>query len=152
MNLNRSIQLKAVLLLVVFGLNTLIGFACSVGVDFRITKSHHLDKESVEVHVHKDGKKHHHGHQKKSDNHSQKHKEKKDDCCTDSVTKLTQADKSVPQTNTILSPLFFSAFISCYYKIDIFFPSQITGSIKYFVRNYHPPIADIRIAIQSFQI
>ena len=152
MNLNRSIQLKAVLLLVVFGLNTLIGFACSVGMDLGINKSHHHGKESSEVHLHKDGKKHHHDHPKKSGNHSQKHKEKKDDCCTDSVAKLSQSDKSVPQTSIILSPLFFSAFISCYYNIDIFFPSQVTGSIKYFVRNYHPPIADIRIAIQSFQI
>ena len=57
MKINISIQLKAAFLLVVFGLNTLVGFACAVGVDMSFNSSHH-DEEAIEVHVHADGTKH----------------------------------------------------------------------------------------------
>jgi hypothetical protein len=150
MKRNISIQLKAALLLVVFGLNTVVGFACAMGADMGFNSSHHHDEEATEVHVHKDGKMHHH--EKATHSHAQKHKDKKDDCCNDSVIKISQADKSVPQSNAIINPVFFTAFIASCYHIDILYPSQVTRSIRYFVRNYHPPISDIRIAIQSFQI
>lgn len=144
-----SIQLKAALLLVIFGLNTVVGFACTIGIDMGFNTSHHDDEEAPEVHVHADGKKHHH--EKPTHSHDDKHKEEKGGCCNDSVIKFSQADKSVPQTN-IFSPVFFTAFLATYYAIDISYPSQVTGSTKYFVRSYHPPIPDIRISIQSFQI
>jgi len=150
MKKNISIQLKAALLLVVFGLNTVVGFACAVGVDMRFNSAHHRDEEATEVHVHKDGKKHHH--KKSAYSQDKKHKKEKDGCCNDSVIKFSQTDKAVPQPNTIISPVFFTAFITTYYNIDISYPSQISGNTKYFLRSYHPPIPDIRIAIQSFQI
>lgn len=150
MNKNISIQLKAIFLLVVFGLNTVVGFACAVGVNMGFNSSDHHDAEITEVHVHESGEKH--NHHQESPNHSQKHKDKKDDCCNDSATKLSQADKAVPQSINIFNPLFLTAFIASYYSVDISYPSQVTGSTKYFARSYHPPIPDIRIAIQSFQI
>lgn len=172
MKLHNSIKLKAAFLLLVFGLNTVVGFACAVGVDMSFNKKHHHDEKGGEIHVHSDGKKHHHEekavqphvhndgkkhHHKKGAPyaHTKKHseeKKEKDDCCSDSVVKFSQVDKSAPQYNTIINPLFFTAFIATFYAIDISYPSQITGSTKYFVRSYHPPIPDIRIAIQSFQI
>ena len=143
-----SIRLKAAFLAIAFSLNTIVGFACAIGIDMGFNSHHHHDMEATEVHVHKDGKVHLH----KKTSHSHKHETGKDDCCNDTVIKLSQKDKSVPQSNIVVSPLIVSPCIVAYYNIDISYPSQINASIKYFVRNYHPPIADIRIAIRSFQV
>jgi len=149
MKRNISIQLKAALLLVVFALNTVVGFACAVGVDMSFNTSHHEEEErAIAVHVHAGGKKHHH----EEAEHKHKHNDKKDDCCSDKVVKLSQADKAVPQAAKIVSPVFFTAFVAVYYNIDISYPSQVNTFNKYYVRGHHPPIPDIRIAIQSFQI
>lgn len=134
----------------VFGLNTAVGFACAIGINMGFNTSHHPDEEATEVNVHADGKKHHH--EKPAHSHDNKDKEEKGGCCNDSVIKFSQTAKPVPQSNTMISPVFFTAFIATYYNIDISYPSQLSGHIKYFVRSYHPPIPDIRIAIQSFQI
>lgn len=150
MKRNISIQIKATLLLVVFALNTVVGFACSVGIDMGFNSSDHQDEEATEVHAHADGKKHHH--EKPAHSHDNKHKDEKGGCCTDSVIKFSQADKSVPQSNIIVSPVFITAFAAAYYDTNILYPSQVNSSNKYFVRSYHPPIPDIRVAIKSFQI
>lgn len=147
-----SIQLKAALLLVVFGVNTVVGFACAVGVDMGFNTSHHHDEEATEIHVHANGEKHEHHNKSANHHHEKKNDKEKDGCCNDKVVKIYQTDKAVPQSNLIISPVFFTVFVAAYYNINISYPSQINGSNKYFVRNYHPPIPDIRIAIQSFQI
>jgi len=142
-------QIKSAFLLVVFGLNTAVSFACSVGMDMGFNASHHRNEEATEVHVHADGKKHHH----EKAGHTHSSSQDKDNCCNESVIKLSQYDKFSPKSNIIINPLFFTVFITTYYSvIDISHPSQVTTSIKYFTRSYHPPISDIRIAIQSFQI
>jgi hypothetical protein len=149
MKRNISIQLKAALLLVVFALNTLVGFACAVGVDMSFNTSHHEDEEpAIAVHVHAGGKKNHH----EEAEHKHKHNDKKGGCCNDKVIKIYQTDKSVPQASSLISPVFFTAFVSTYFTTDIVCYSQISSNTRYFVRSYHPPIPDIRIAIQSFQI
>ena len=142
-----SIQLKAAFLLIIFSLNMFVGFACAIGVDIGFNTTHHHE-ETTEVHVHADGKKHHHEEAK----HKHSHKNEKDDCCNDKVVKLSQADKAVPQASKLLSPVFFTAFVATYSNINISYPSQVNTCNKYFVRGHHPPIPDIRIAIQSFQI
>jgi hypothetical protein len=157
----KSIRLKAAFLLMVFSLNTIVGFACSIGIDMGFNTKHYHDPEAMAaaVHVHADGKKHihhkeaskHHHGEAESDHH--KSKGEKDNCCNDGVMKITQLDKAVPQSVSIaLHPIFFTAFVSSFYYVDILYSSQINTSIKYFVRSYHPPISDIRIAIQSFLI
>ena len=150
MKQNISIQLKAALLLLVFGLNTVVGFACAMGVDMGFNITHHHDEEATEVHVHANGEQH--DHDNKSSNHHHNQENEKGGCCNDSVIKFSQTEKSVPQSNSIISPVFFTAFITTHYNIDISYPSQVTASVKHFARSYHPPIPDIRIAIQSFQI
>jgi hypothetical protein len=122
------------------------------------SKHHHGDDEVTEssIHVHVDGKEHYYqneagSHQHKADTH--KSSDGKDNCCDDQVTKFSLLDKSVPHPlNSAVNPIFFSAFISSFYKIDILVASQITKSTKYFVRGHHPPIPNILIAIQRFQI
>lgn len=154
MKRNISIQLKATLLLVVFGLNTVVGFACAIGMDMGFNTTHHHDEEATEVHIHANGEKHEHHNKSATHHHEESNngKEEKDGCCNDKVVKIYQTDKAVPQGNGIISPVFFTAFVAAYYNIDISYPSQVSGNTKYFVRSYHPPIPDIRIAIQSFQI
>jgi len=147
MKKNVSIQLKAAFLVLVFGFNTLTGFACAIGIDMGFNKTHHHDDEATEVHA--DGIKHHH-HDKAAHQHA--HKGGKDDCCNDKVVKISQADKAVPQAVKLLSPVFFTAFVAVFNNIIISYPSQVNTFTKYFVRGHHPPIPDIRIAIQSFQI
>ena len=145
----KSIKLIAAFLIVVFAMNTLIGFACALGVNMGFNSQHHEEEETeVSVHIHANGKKHHHEEAK----HKHTDNDKKDDCCNDSILKLSQTDKAVPQSAKLLSPVFNTAFQPVYYTINIFYPSQVSTSNKSYVRGHHPPIYDIRIAIQSFQI
>jgi len=160
----RKYKIIAATLLTVFSLNTVVGFACSVGIDMGFNSKHHHDEKATEavVHIHSDGKKHvHYGKKKdhnttKSHHHDQatnQHKsdKKKDNCCNDEVTKFTQVDKAVPQSLKLIHPAFLIAFLDIFYN-DSLPSSVIVKDIKQFVRNYHPPISNIRIAIQSFQI
>ena len=99
-------------------MNTVIGFACAMGVNMGFNAHHH----------------------------------KKDDCCNDKALKIFQADKAVPQANILVNPIFVTAFISSFYITDALYDHFQIPGIKYFFRGHHPPIPDIRIAIQSFQI
>ena len=151
---NISIQLKAAFLLIVFALNTVVGFACAIGIDMGFNTHHHdeMDMTAV-VHVHTDGAKHIHHEQ--SDHHNQVNHhsgDEKDNCCKDKVTKIAQLDKAVPQSYSAIHPVFLSSFLSAFYNLDTALPSAISKNIKPFVRSHHPPIPNIRIAIQSFQI
>lgn len=152
MNISRSIQLKAALLLTVFGLNTVVGFACALGVNLGFNRPQHgNDAGTGSVHIHKDGKKHihktgtaKHGHTKKATN------SKKDDCCKDKVVKLQNADKSVQYSKTTIDvPVYIipgkHARIDILKTVDSFLT-------EYVACHFHPPPRDIRIAIQSFQI
>jgi len=139
-----------------------VGFACSVGIDMGFNSKHHNeDATEAVVHIHSDGKKHIHQEKKNNHDHSTSHhgqtnnrhksENKKDNCCNDEVKKIGQVDKSLPQSLNIIHPFFSIAFFGVYYN-DGLPSSDIVKDIKQFVRNYHPPISDIRIAIQSFQI
>lgn len=152
MKRNISIQFKAAFLVMVFALNTLIGFACAMGVDMSFNTSHHHEEEATVavVHTHTNGKKHQH--KKASEHHTDQNKDEKGGCCNDAVIKFSQVEKSVPQPGVIISPVFFTSFVAPWFDIDIFYSSQASASIKYFVRNFHPPPPDILIAIQRFQI
>ena len=72
MKSNISIQLKATFLIIVFGLNTLVGFACAIGVDFNASRQQASTKKSVATHIHADGKKHQHKAKKTSRDNQQK--------------------------------------------------------------------------------
>ncbi len=151
------IQLKAAFLMIVFSLNTIIGFACAVGIDMGFNSSHHQDKEATEVvvHVHADGTNHvHHDAKHHDGSGNDRHKKgDKDNCCNNKVIKFNEVDKSASHSLTAsISPIFFTTFLASFYRINILYTSYIDTGIKYFVRSYHPPIPDIRIAIQSFQI
>ena len=111
-------KIQALFLLSVFSLNTVVGFACSVGFDMGFNSKHHHDQEATEavVHIHADGKKHIHQEKKENHKHNKSHqgqdknhhksKEGKDNCCNDEVLKFEQLDKSVPYSLNIIHPTF----------------------------------------------
>lgn len=150
----KSIQLKSALLLTVLSLNTIIGFACAVGLDMGFNSHHHQQNVS-EVQVHQDGKHHHNNKAKEhydeniKDHH---HSNDKDNCCNDGVMKFQQVDKNIAVSFSLINPVFLNAFLTSFYNIDILSSNNRISAIKYFVRRHQPPIPDIRIAIQSFQI
>lgn len=146
----KPIQLKAAFLLIAFSLNMIIGFACSVGLDMGFNSHHHGDEESIVTETS-------HHHRSKLDYHNEAVKDHPqsndpDNCCHDKVAKISQLDKAVaPSFSLSLNFIFLSTFFSSFYNVDLLNSIRDT-SIKYFFRSHHPPIPDIRIAIQSFQI
>lgn len=152
MIINKSIQLKAAFLLIVFSLNTMVGFACSIGVDMGFNTSHHSGHAAkASVHIHKDGKKHDHK-LEAGKKHTHKHSEtasKKDDCCKEKVVKLQTSDKALTHAQaTVHTPVFI---VSSFFQFLSF--NTVKGvPQKYIAYQFHPPPYDIRIAIQSFQI
>ena len=154
----KNIQIKAVVLLIVFSLNTIIGFACAVGLDMGFNSNHHEEEVTdILMHIHADGKRHRHqnevkSHHEDANNHLHKTTKEEDNCCHDRATKIAQQDKAITQSINIVSPVFFTASIAGFYISGVLLSAGVDSHIKYFVRSHHPPIPDIRIAIQSFQI
>lgn len=150
MIIKRSIQVKAAFLLVVFAMNTVVGFACSMGVDMGFNTSHHGQEAKSSVHIHKDGKKHVHKAAGQKHHHDGKTAaSKKDDCCKGKVVKLQNADKNLSYTQTIIQPPVF--IVSVFYRLASF--NTVQGCTQeYIACHFHPPPRDILIAIQRFQI
>ena len=47
MKIRLSIKFKAIFLTIIFLLNTVVGFACTVGIDMGFNRGHHDDHSSV---------------------------------------------------------------------------------------------------------
>ncbi len=152
---NISIKLKAALLLIVFSLNTVIGFACAMGVDMSFNTTHHHDEEEATkttIHVHADGKKHNHHDEAAKHHHNSKEDSEKGGCCNDGVIKFQNLDKTLAQNaNAAINAPVFVALLSRFAGVDIFRQSQVSHQ-KYIAQFFHPPPPDTRILIQSFQI
>ncbi|OYZ58557.1 MAG: hypothetical protein B7Y19_01905, partial [Sphingobacteriales bacterium 24-40-4] len=118
-----SVQFKAAFLLIVFSLSTIVGFACSVGLDMTFNADHHKETagQQQKSHEHAASADHHQEpvshhehpadhHQKKADHHKQVsnlQENPEDDCCKDEVAKFEKSDKRTPQSfNYNLRPLF----------------------------------------------
>jgi len=153
-----TIQFKAAFLTLVFLLNTIVGFACAVGTDMGFNKEHSGELKTAHSHTspHTSSTPHDHtkhSHDKNSaDHHAQK--ESKDNCCKEQVAKLTKADK-LHQSGFDYSLLALPSFILPAAVSHFGSPSDVTPvnvPNVYFGRHCRPPISDVRIAIQSFQI
>ena len=137
-------------------MNIIIGFACAIGIDMGFNTTHHHEEGSEVAEAQHDHEEHHQGptahHHEDKEHHDNASGEKDDNCCNHHVVDLSQLDKAIPQTLKVEfypAPLFIThlySYISSQYE------SGYTRSTKFFVRSHHPPIPDIRIAIQSFQI
>ncbi|TAJ47387.1 MAG: hypothetical protein EPO58_15935 [Chitinophagaceae bacterium] len=148
---NRSIQIKAAFLLMVFSLNTLVGFACSVGLKMGFNTPHHGKEAEAKVHIHKDGKKHVHKSDAVKDHHAKTaNTSKKDDCCKEKVVKLQTEDKNFQYAKTNTSaPVYI---VPGNFLTSLSFKIVQPNLPEYIACQFHPPPRDIRIAIQSFQI
>jgi hypothetical protein len=149
-------KIRGLLLLLVFSLNTLAGFACSVGLDMGYNASHHQHEESHTVqktNAHSDGHQHHHAptpEPKKTEHHNEG---SEDDCCTNGVADFIKLDKSVASFTVIQPPIHLLAFVS-HFILPTQEPSLINASSSDYVRRSWRPHdhTDLRIVIQSFQI
>ena len=149
--------------MIVFSCNTIIAFACGIGVDMNFNSKNQNSEKAIKstIHVHADGKKHIHHEKASSGDHKttqdykrnvdEKSNKNKESCCTSKVTKFEQLDKLVPQSIKVHS-FVYTSFVSTFFAFANQYTSYIDTSLKYFVRSHHPPIPDLRIAIQSFQI
>lgn len=143
-----SIQIKAFFLLIVFSLNSVIGFGCALGMNMGFNAHHHEENEFINStnHTHAADKDPQHANadtNKTGDD---------DNCCHDKVVQITQADKLLPNTDKLVNfPVFVFTPQHNIFNSSLYYSSTSTHT-KYFVRSHHPPIPDIRIYIQSFQI
>ena len=152
MNRNRYILIKGFLLLVVFSINTVVSFACSVS-DF-VHSSHHSTDKSVPAHSHQHGKHHgDHNHDQDKNKHNDGNSNSNSDkCCASIVVKIEQSDKSVSKNIDAPSPLFFSYTTIIFFSVFHLFSFATDKHFPQHLRWPPATIPDIRIAIQSFQI
>ena len=138
-----SIKLKSALLVIVFFLNTIIGFACSIGLDTVFKEGvFQTGSNLIALDLHTS--------EEVSDHHDE---ESEDPCCKDEVEKFEKIDKLAPQSSDSgLSPIISSTFLSEYYHHSTLFTTILLPINRYQLLKHHPPIPDIRIARQSFQI
>ena len=174
MNRKITIQLKAAFLLLVFGLNTIVGFACSLGLNMSFNASHHKEDVSAPaIHIHADGKKHVHtkvtakpavhvhadGKKHQHDNEPLKHhpeeketsKNDKKGCCNDDVLQFQNLDKNLNQNaKTVIDVPAMVAILSIFSGIELF-KTSATSQLSA-IRYLFPPPPNIRIVIHRFQV
>jgi hypothetical protein len=94
-------RIRAMVLLMVFSLNTIAGFACSLGVDMGYNTKHHDHPQSGHEakHSHSHSHKHSHVHKPVA---GAKLKAAKDDCCSGQVNDFNKLEKSVPHNDFLL--------------------------------------------------
>ena len=160
-------KIKAAFLLLVFALNTVVSFACSVGlVDF--SKDHHksdAQHSHDKPHSHDDAShshdkaSHNHGdnagHQQQSETSVASPSEDGNNCCSDDVIKVSALDKAVTSVNQNPLPLPVEVMAAIYafilpdcYKAALLIKPKPPSDRSWASTDH----TNIRIAIQSFQI
>lgn len=138
-------KIIAAFLLFVFSMNTIAGFACSLGIDMGYNAQHHSHEkqELAKTHSHSDA-----GISLANISPAQ------EDCCSGPVNSFAQLDKSVPYNDLHVKPPVFSILSICHFLITGKAEPELDGSSKFgFIQRWRPlDDTDIRIAIQSFQI
>ncbi len=165
----RAIQYKALFLLVTFSMNTVIGFACSMGVDMGFNAHHHHSHEAGKHHEHSDAD--HHEEHDGGNSHSHQHvameplhldtgnntafftSQDEENCCKDYVAGFNSVDKQlVKQNSTQLKITYLSTFIATFSFTESTNEKGYVLHLRIPPReiDYSPP--DIRVFIQSFLI
>jgi hypothetical protein len=152
MQYKRKYKFIAAILLTVFSLNTMAGFACSIGLDMGYNSNHHQHSRPDHKmgHIHKCGHCHKHAYQASVADFAAAN----DDCCSDQVNSFTKLDKIVPLNNFFLKlPVSLVVLIPPILLID---KTETGLSVKkrfqFVRRSCSLDDTDIRIAIRSFQI
>lgn len=165
---SRTIKYKALFLLVSFSLNSVVGFACSLGVNMGFNADHH-SHDSGEQHEHSDAdhhqehdgnNSHSHNHEAKSHHHADSDNntvsftsKSEDNCCNDLVADFQKLDKAIVKGNSnvqqphiLLSPFIIPVALGL---------NNTKGFTKHFripPKEIDLPPPDIIVFIQSFLI
>ncbi|MEI6945684.1 hypothetical protein V9K67_00675 [Paraflavisolibacter sp. H34] len=157
-------RIRALLLLLVFSLNTLAGFACSVGMNLGYNRGHHHGQGGHGPGKHVQGKQDHgKGHLPGATGHTRHHDSGaavhvspvgKEDCCSGDVTRLArQVKKVADETPAPEVPVLMLSDISL-----LLLPTPCrrdpgaNSRFQFVRRSCFLNDTDIRIAIRSFQI
>lgn len=126
---------KAIFLLVIFLLNTVVGFGCALAMEANHHDHHHAG-----------------GHEHKTTPISGQNFTKEDPCCKTLVNDLVTQSKLVPEISKVqvVSPVLWLTSHS--YSLLIPVTDVELGRGAYADHRERPPNKDIRIVIQSFQI
>lgn len=145
-------------LMMIFSMNSIMGFACSTGLNLGYNSHHHAKTQepshtTVSEELYASGNTDHCGSAEPAivpgDDASSNNS---NDCCRDGVLKFTLLDKNVSSSIKIDAPAQFAIDIAAMYFLAAW-NAQHVSTAHYYVQSDHPPIStDIRIAIQSFQI
>lgn len=158
MTFKKRTYCKALLLTIVFSLNTVVSFACSFSNLFH--SFHHHKMEEATEHKHagnhhptkNDGHKHHHN--KVTEHHHDTGSQKQDDdnCCSNKVIEIEKVDKAVSRTIAAPDVIFLTSLFVSYTELYNLL-KQHSNVLQHHIRWRHPTtIPDLRIVIQSFQI
>lgn len=153
---------KAIFLLVIFLLNTVVGFACALGMEPNQEDDHQVHSLSTAV-VHQEHE--HSSHHDHKDNAQQKNNHDQEvnqilglslsegeSCCTTLVKDLLIQHKVLPESSKtiVVMPVLWLSKAYCHLLIPV---SNLEQDRKVYVdHRSRPPDKDIRISIQSFQI
>ncbi|MGH2552629.1 MAG: hypothetical protein ACRDEB_02865 [Chitinophagaceae bacterium] len=158
-------------LLAVFSLNTVLGFACSIGLGLVYNKNHHREKatepgmhdhhshpgnshhhesEKATSHHHTDGTTRDHHNENKNAKDSNKDLPKDDDCCTSEVFKFNSLDKNITNQKTgVEYPSWLMITGIDLYISKLYFTAI---PLLHCSRFLFPPPPDILAVIQKYQI
>jgi len=166
---SKAIKYKALFLLVTFSLNTVVGFACSLGIDMGFNSPHHKhdgDGHSRHTHSHH-GNNHAEGHHHSKHFHAEKSGQSSsgsgntmafktsndDNCCNNLVVSFQNLDKQVVQKSNLVTPK------NSLTSLIVLFIPTINNNVVFVKKVRIPPkipldhsLPDIRIFIQSFLI
>jgi len=155
----KTIQWKALILLIIFGLNTVLGFACAIGGNIG-AKSHHKKNDQKHEHqsnvhtkhVHGVPAKHSHDHgdaHKHANVKSQNENKEKDNCCKEEVAKFQNLDKALNQNSkAIISPMLIAYVNNFFLSVD----AVTTAYSQTVYRTFYPPPKGILTIIHRYQI
>ncbi len=133
-------------------MNTVVGLACSVGIDMSFNSKHHNEEQTIKtsIHVHANGHKHEHNNVANKHKHEEKKPTEKDGCCNDKVVKFQNVEKNITSKTFINVPAFV-AILSTFLGVQLHNITKVFPH-KNIVRFFYPPPPDILIAIQKFQV
>ncbi len=153
------IPLKAMFLLFVFSMSTMLSFACAIGVKMGYNENHHAPKEIVTKTTHASyahEKEHHHPKEAQHQHHKAatgNEKSTDDDCCKKEARKFGKIDKIVSKVSVdIQQPVFIISFFKSFNTVNLLESTELISVKRNLYRSHHPPIPDRQLATQSFLI
>ena len=151
MKYSSTIKINALSLLIIFSLNMLIGFACSLGVDMGYNTDHHQVASG-----------------KATDNIPSCHMDNSDsgaskqqselpgtkDCCSGGVIEFLKMDKNASSLSAVdvTTPVLLLAHRFSYQLELLQYFENTSLRSHQLMRSDHPPQKDVRTAIHSFLI